>query len=388
MAVGKASAAMTRAAVESLRGWPVNGIAVVPPNQRVPSMGDNITVLRASHPLPGPDGLLAASNVSTALSNLEREDLLLCMISGGSSAMLPSPPPGIALRDEQRLTKSLVNSRATIHDINTVRRHISTLKGGRLVQLCKAGSILSLIISDVPGNFLPDIGSGLTVEDPTTFQQAIEAMRKYGVWELAPDAVRDYLTLGRRGKVPETPKPGDHQFAKVHNVVLADNATACSAAARFLSADHSTPATVLTSRAEIEASQMGKLLAATATDRTRQTLPMGSILLGGETTVLVRGNGTGGRNQETALSAVEGIAGLDGAVVGALGTDGIDGNSNAAGAIVDGRTFKRAERKGLRPKDYLARNDSYHFFHALGDNLITGRTGTNVGDIYLMTRIR
>jgi glycerate-2-kinase len=249
--------------------------------------------------------------------------------------------------------------------------------------LCQAQSILSLIISDVPGNFLPDIGSGLTVEDPTTFQQAIETLRRYEIWENVPKTVKDHLVLGQQRKIPETPKPGASGFARVHNMIIADNAIACGAAARSLSADRSA-ATVLTSRAEMEASQMGRFLAAMATERRLRPFSQGSILIGGETTVLVHGNGVGGRNQEAALSAVEGIAGLDGVVVGALGTDGIDGNSNVAGAIVDGTTLYRAEQKGLRPRDYINRNDSYHFFRALNDNLVTGRTGTNVGDIYLM----
>lgn len=385
-AVGKASAAMTQAAVQSLHSWPVSGIAIVPRNQQVPRLGTSVQVFRASHPVPGADGLRAGRNVSAALTKLAKEDLLICMISGGASAMIPSPTADIALKDEQQLTKSLVSSRATIHDINTVRRHISTLKGGRLVQLCQARSILSLIISDVPGNFLPDIASGPTVADPTTFQDAINAMRQYGVWDHAPRRVKDHLIRGRLGKIPETPKPGNQEFERVHNVVVADNAIACSAAAKALSTNHSR-ATILTSRAEIEASQMGRFLAAIATDRTRQPFRVGSILIGGETTVLVRGDGVGGRNQETALSAVEDIAGTDGVVVAAIGTDGIDGNSNAAGAIVDGRTFDRAKKKGLFVNDYLVRNDSYHFFHALNDNLITGRTGTNVGDVYLTVRI-
>ena len=384
-AVGKASAAMTLAAAQSLHGWPVKGITIAPRNQRVPRLGTNVQVLRASHPVPGPDGLLAGKKVSATLGKLTKEDLLICMISGGASAMIPSPTADITLSDEQQLTRSLVNSRATIHDINTVRRHISTLKGGRLAQLCKARSILSLIISDVPGNFLPDIGSGPTVGDPTTFQDAIDAMREYGVWNHAPSRVKAHLILGRQGKIPETPKPGDAEFERVHNVVVADNAIACNAAAKALSTNQS-KASVLTSRAEIEASQMGRLLAVIATDRTPQTFRLDSILIGGETTVLVHGDGVGGRNQETTLSAVDGVAGMDGVVVAALGTDGIDGNSNAAGAIADGRTLERAKKKGLLVHDYLARNDSYHFFRALGDNLITGRTGTNVGDVYLTIR--
>jgi glycerate-2-kinase len=383
LAVGKASAAMTKAALAKLRGWPVAGILVMPHDQPAPMLNAEIKLLRASHPIPGVDGLQAANKISSSLLELGADDLLICMISGGSSAMLPSPPPNVSLRDEQKLTKLMIHSRATIHEINIVRRHISTLKGGRLVQLCKAKSILSLIISDVPGNFLPDIGSGPTIEDPTTFQQAIEVLEKHGVWGNVPRSVKRHLLKGKRGLVKETPKPGNVEFDRVRNVIIADNATACNAAANALSKKRRS-ATVLTSRAEIEASQMGKFLASIAVDREERQIPHGPIVIGGESTVLVRGNGIGGRNQELALSSVEGIAGLDGVVIGALGTDGIDGNSKAAGAIVDGATLGRAKRMGLRPKQYLARNDSYNFFRALNDNLLTGRTGTNVGDIYLV----
>jgi glycerate-2-kinase len=357
----------------------------MPHNQPAPNLRAEIKLLRASHPIPGVDGLHAANEISSSLRELGRDDLLICMISGGSSAMLPSPPASVSLRDEQKLTQLMIHSRATIHDINIVRRHISTLKGGQLVQLCKAKSILSLIISDVPGNFLPDIGSGPTVEDPTTFQQAIEVLEKHGIWGNVPRSIKQHLLKGRRGLVKETPKPGSVEFERVRNVIIADNATACNAAAHTLSKKWRA-ATVLTSRAEIEASQMGKFLASIAVEQAERSFSHGPIVLGGESTVLVRGNGIGGRNQELALSSVEGIAGLDGVVIGALGTDGIDGNSRAAGAIVDGATLGRAQRKGLMAKEYLARNDSYNFFRALNDNLVTGRTGTNVGDIYLVVR--
>jgi len=376
---------MIRVALEQLRNLPVSGILVVPPNQSVPKFNSQIKLLRASHPIPGTDGLVASKTISSSLRELGPGDLLICMISGGASAMLPSPPPGISLSDEQKLTKLMINSRATIHEINTVRRHMSTLKGGRLVEICKAGTIVSLIVSDVPGNNLPDIASGLTVEDPTTYKQAIETLERHRIWNPAPKSIKDHLLKGRRGQEPETPKPGAFEFKRVHNIIIADNATACAAAAKTLE-EVGHPATVLTSRLEIEASQMGRLLTSIALEGRQPTFVRGPVLLGGETTVLVRGNGVGGRNQEAALSAVIGISGLEGVAIGAVGTDGIDGNSIAAGAIIDGSTLERAERKGLSPKRFLAQNDSYHFFRALNDSLVTGRTGTNVGDIYLLVR--
>jgi glycerate-2-kinase len=386
LAVGKASAPMMKAALEILGSYETRGIIVAPHGERIPIREGRIQVLRAGHPIPDSDGLSAARMVLKTVRGMKSDELLLCLISGGASAMLPSPPPGVGLEGEKRLTQCLLSSNATIHEINTVRRHISTLKGGRLVEQCKASSILSLIVSDVPGNCLPDIASGLTVEDPTTYRDAVEVLKRHEIWLKMPRQVKDYLTEGLRGQIPETPKPGTSSFRRVRNFIIADNRTACTAAQRALRSD-GVEATILSPSAEMEAREMGRGLASLATgykEHGKSAIGSRAIIVGGETTVEVKGKGKGGRNQETVLWATEGITGLNGTVVAALGTDGVDGNSNAAGALADGRTAIRAGRKQLDPKKFLARNDSYQFFKSLNDGLVTSRTGTNVGDLYLM----
>jgi hydroxypyruvate reductase len=388
LAVGKASVAMMRAAIDILGNSPLYGLLAAPRGQPISGLDSRVKLFRASHPLPDQDGLRASRAVSAALRETGKDDLLICLISGGASAMLPSPTPDISLHDEQRLTELLIKSRATIHEINTVRRHTSTLKGGRLVQMCRAKTILSLIISDVPGNPIIDIASGLTAEDPTKYVNAIEVLTRHDLWADAPRTVKDHLIRGRMGKIGETPKPGARAFRRVHNIIIADARTACTAAAESLNRN-GVNSLVLSSRVEMEAVAMGRFLASIAADCRKDSSPFrrGAVILGGETTVHVEGSGRGGRNQETVLSSVESIAGLDGVAVAALSTDGVDGNSKAAGALADGSSLKRAERKRLEPSGFLARNDSYRFFRALNDNLITGGTGTNVGDVYLMVAV-
>ena len=386
LAVGKGSAGMTRAALHVLASYPVYGILVAPKNEEVGKVRGTIDVFHAGHPYPDDDGLAASQHVIRALNRMQPDELLLCLISGGASAMLPAPADGISLQEKRKVTELLVKSKATIHEVNAVRRHLSRLKGGRLVEQCRASLVLTLIISDVPGNNLPDIASGLTVEDLTTYETAIEVLTRHGLWTKIPRPVQVHLKKGLRGSIPETPKPGTPSFRRVHNFIIADNRTACTAAKNIL-ATNRIPTIILTSTAEMEARTMGKLLASVATQSRRHGDPFsrsGALVIGGETTVDVRGNGVGGRNQETALSAVNGIAGLDGRVVACLGTDGIDGTSNAAGAVADGNSAERARRRGIKPDEFVARNDSYRFFRRLGDNILTGRTGTNVGDIYLL----
>lgn len=377
---------MMKAAFEILGSHGIRGIIVAPHGECIPIRDRRIQVLRAGHPIPDSDGLRAARTVLKTVRGTKADELMLCLISGGASAMLPSPPPGVGLEEEKRLTQCLLSSNATIHEINTVRRHLSTLKGGRLVEQCRASSILSLIVSDVPGNCLRDIASGLTVEDPTTFRDAVEVLKRHHIWHKIPRQVNDYLTRGLRGQVPETPKPGTLRFRRVRNFIIADSRTACTAAQRSLRSN-GVEATILSSSVEIEAREMGRVLASLATgckEHGKSAIGSQAIIVGGETTVKVEGKGKGGRNQETVLWATEGIAGLNGTVVAALGTDGVDGNSNVAGALADGRTTFRARRRQLDPKNSLARNDSYQFFKSLNDGLVTGRTGTNVGDVYLM----
>ncbi len=386
LAVGKAAVPMMKAALELLKGYRANGILVAPKGVSVGSFQSRIEVFRSGHPVPDINGLRASRQVIRSVAAMREDELLLCLISGGASAMLPAPAVGISLNDKRSATEQLVRSRATIHEINTVRRHISRLKGGQLARLSGTPKILSLIISDVPGNNLPDIGSGLTVGDPTTFKDAVEILKKHELFNKLPKSVVNRLTKGMHGKIPETPKPGDHVFRKVRNIIIADNGTACKAAKRILEAK-GIHTRLLTSAAETEARNMGILMASIATanklhkesaERTSATI------IGGETTVDVKGKGIGGRNQEAALSAIEGISGLKGTVIAALGTDGIDGNSKAAGALADGLSEQRANEKETDAENFLRRNDSYKFFRKLKDNLVIGPTGTNVGDLYLV----
>ena len=390
LSVGKASLPMLVGALSVLGEHIYSGILVAPRTQKITGLDKRISIFRTGHPIPDLEGIRAAKHVLASIDRMRPDDLLLCLISGGASAMLPAPANDITLNDKKEITEQLIKSEASIHEINTVRRHLSELKGGRLVERCRAGRIISLIISDVPGNTLSDIASGLTAPDPTTFQDAMKVLRQYNLWDSARARVRDRLQRGSDGQIFDTPKPGDRIFAKVHNLIVADNRSACVAARSYLNR-RSTPTIILTSSADMDARNLGKLLASVAKDgeEAGHFLKLSSALvLGGETTVDVKGSGKGGRNQEVALAALNGIAGLKGVVVAALGTDGVDGNSPAAGALVDGLSAVHAERLGLRVRDFMVRNDSYNLFRKLGDAIITGPTGTNVGDIYLLMRAR
>lgn len=390
LAVGKASLRMAHAAISVLKPLLIGGIIIAPRGENPRAVDDRFEVHLTGHPLPDSPGLRASQRVIDQIAKMPSDELLLCLISGGASALLPSPVEGIRLSDEIAITAQLVKSGASIHEINAVRKHISGLKGGALVELCPASTILSMLISDVPGNQLHDIGSGLTTEDPTTFQEAVQVLKRYEIWRKAPSSVRSHLLNGTRGLVRETPKPGAFRRRNLHNIVIADNSTACKAVDQVLK-EARIHSRILTTSAEMDASDMGGFLAIAcnqmaARRKTRKARPS-AVIAGGEVTVRVRGRGQGGRNQQTVLSAAERIAGLDGVAVAAMGTDGIDGNSNAAGAVIDGNTFFRAKRKGLLIDDYIRRNDSNGFFRSIGDCLITGRTGTNVGDIYLALSI-
>lgn len=387
VAAGKASAPMMRAALDILKDQesPVHGILVAPKYQGLETLSNKVEVFHSSHPLPNREGLKASQRVIDAVGGMNEYDLLLCLISGGASAMLPAPPAGITLRDKRRAMEMLLKTNATSREITTVRRHLSKLKGGRLVELCRASTILSLIMSDNPGNHPWEIASGLTVEDPTSYKDAVEILKVHGLWRKLPPTVTHHLTMGLKGEIPETPKPGTTAFRRVHNLMIADNRAACVAAKGALTANR-IQTTILTSSAVMEARSMGRLLASLAIEcKSHRDLWPGprALILGGETTVNVKGEGTGGRTQETALFAAEDVVNLKGIVIAALGTDGIDGNSRAAGAMVDGDTVLRAKRQRMNPLDFLARNDSYRFFERLSDCLVTGPTGTNVGDLYI-----
>ena len=300
---------------------------------------------------------------------------------------MPLPRGRISLADKREITGALLKSGATINEINTVRKHISDFKGGWLAKKAYPATILNLILSDVVGDPLDFIASGPTVPDSTTFSDAVKVLEKYKLWEETPASIRKVLSDGKKGLIPETPKANDKAFKKVHNVVVGNNRLASLAACEH-SKLRGLKALLLTAALEGEARHVGTVLATIA----REVLSSGNplkrpacIVAGGETTVTVTGKGRGGRNQEVALAAAMKLGGMDGVVVASLTTDGIDGPTDAAGAIVDGKTLTRASRMGLAPERFLADNDSYSFFSKLSDLVLTGPTGTNVNDVTTIT---
>jgi len=290
---------------------------------------------------------------------------------------------GISLHDLREMNRLLVLSGADIREINAVRKHVSQIKGGRLAKAAYPATTISLIVSDVIGDPLDVIASGPTAPDESTFEDAWQVLENYSLLDKMPDSVVKVLRDGLEGRIPETPKPGDEIFERVVNIIVANNTKAIHAAERAL-VEMGYNVLVLGSRAEGEARHIGKFLAGIAASIAKEGVPLSppaAVIAGGETTVRVTGQGIGGRNQELVLGGVKTISGLDGIALGSIGTDGIDGLSDAAGAIADGHILERALSKGLRPEVYLRNNDSHTFFSWLGDAIFTGPTLTNVMDV-------
>ena len=386
---GKASGAMAEA-VESILGKRiVDGVVNVQKGTVQNFKTRRIKLNEAGHPIPDEGGLKGAKSILKLLENLKEDDLVICLISGGGSALLPLPAGGITLAEKRSVTNSLLKCGATIDEINVVRKHISEIKGGRLSKYAYPATLICLLISDVVGDPLPSIASGPTAPDPSTYSDAVEILKRYGIWDQIPPMVREHLNNGLKGKAPESPKPDDPCFKKVHNVILGSNRIALKAAdakARELGLN----SLILSSFIEGEARHVGTVFASLARESVVSEGVLRKpvvVLAGGETTVTVTGTGIGGRNQELVLSASLRIKGLEGVVVASSGTDGLDGPTDAAGAIVDGSTVKLAQEKGMNPVNYLGNNDSYNFFKTLGDLIMTGPTGTNVNDIIILVSL-
>lgn len=369
---GKASAQMARA-IERLLGARITaGEINVKDGHGAPLR--RIQINECGHPVPDQRGVDGARRIAQIASQATADDLIVCLISGGASALLPLPAPPITLAEKQKTTRLLLRSGASIHEMNCVRKHISQIKGGQLARLAYPATLLTLILSDVIGDDLDVIGSGPTVPDRSTLADARAIFEKYGIGNKLPAAAQ------------ETPKPGDRIFEKTHNVVVGSNALAVDAAeveARRLGFH----TLVLSTFLEGEAREIARVHAAIAKEIRATGRPVKTpacVISGGEPTVTVRGNGLGGRNQEFALAAALDIAGLQNVVILSAGTDGTDGPTDAAGAIADGTTLVRAQALGLNAAAFLANNDSYRFFEATGDLIKTGPTGTNVADIQLV----
>lgn len=355
-----------------------------------------VRIIEAGHPVPDAAGQAGAEQIAALLRDLTSRDLVIVLISGGGSALLPLPVEGITLADYQALTGLLLRCGADITEINTVRKHCSQLQGGSLARLAQPAQVAILILSDVVGTPLDAIASGPTVPDATTFADAVAVLKRYGVLDHAPASVRQHLLAGAAGVLPDTAKPGDPMFEYVNNVVVGDNFSAGRAAVTAAQAAgwHSH---LLTTFVQGEAREVGRVVAGLA-----QGVACGQsdfatpacLVLGGETTVTIRGQGTGGRNQELALAAAIALdgsplpAGMEIAIV-ALGTDGNDGPTDVAGGLATRDTLARGRALGLDAQAALASNDSYHYLGALGDLVVTGPTNTNVNDlIFIFCRSR
>jgi len=370
---GKASAAMARVVEEHWRGE-LSGLVVTRYGYAVPC--ERIEIVEAAHPVPDAAGLAAARRMLATVGGLTSDDTVLALISGGGSALLPLPIEGLTLADKQAINKSLLQSGATISEMNCVRRHLSGIKGGHLAAACHPAHVVTLLISDVPGDNPMDIASGPTVADPTTCADALSILRRYAI-EVPPAAI-DALESGRG----ETIKPGDPRLAGIDTRMITAPGIALAAAAK-VARDAGVPAAVLGDSIEGEARDVGKVMAAIALEVARHGQPFVApcvLLSGGETTVTVRGHGRGGRNVEFLLSlavALEGRAGIH-AIAG--DTDGVDGMEEIAGAYLAPDSLSRAWALGIKPREALDDNDGHGFFEALGDSVITGPTLTNVND--------
>jgi glycerate 2-kinase len=382
--VGKAGAAMALA-VEVLLGDRLRGGHVIVKYGHGGPV-KQVTLHEAGHPIPDEAGVGATRTLIDFVKDRGPRDLLICLISGGGSALSPAPVDGITLAEKQEVTRLLLACGATIHEINALRKHISQIKGGQLARLAAPATLVTLVLSDVVGDALDVIASGPTVPDTSTFADCLEILDKYQLLDHMPKAIHRHLEAGRAGEIPETPKPGDAVFAHTQTVLIGRNLQALEAASRR-AIDLGYQALILSSAIEGETRQVAKVHAGIAKEVLASGHPLAApacILSGGETTVTLRGQGKGGRNQEFALAMALDIRDIPGIAVLSGGTDGTDGPTNAAGASADWTTCERAEQLGLQPRLALDNNDAYPFFARLGDLLITGPTQTNVMDVRVM----
>lgn len=381
---GKAGAPMARAIEEVLGDRLTAGLVTVKTGYTVALR--RIALREAGHPLPDAAGAAAAEEMLALLSRLRPEDLVICLVSGGGSALLPLPRPGLSLADMVETTNLLLRSGATITEINTVRKHLSRIAGGHLARAAAPARLVTLAISDIVGSPLDALASGPTVPDHTTYADALGVLDAYGLTGRVPDAVLETLRRGAAGVLPETPKAGDPVFREAQVEVVADNAAAARAALAEAGRLGFHPL-LLSTYIEGEAREVGRAFAGIA----RQVAATGDpaacpvcIVAGGETTVTVSGDGRGGRNQELALAAARGLDGVSGVLLVSFATDGTDGPTDAAGAVADGTTLARARARGMDPARFLAANDAYPCLDAIGDLIRTGPTNTNVNDLILI----
>ena len=373
LGVGKASTPMLTALTEAIS---LSGALAI--SKHASGLDRKLfTVLLGGHPIPNLDSLRAGERALEFVSTLKEEDTLICLISGGGSALMTAPYEGISLEDMQALTSLLLSCGARIDEINTLRRQLDRVKGGGLARATKA-KVISLILSDVIGNPLEAIASGPTYPDPTTNENALAILRRYGIEEQVPDSILKFL---------ESKNTSAQQLTiEAQNIVVGDNKLAAQSAMEQAQRE-GIDAEILTNSLQGEASKVGVMLAKQLRDEYIKRQRPFCLIAGGETTVTIKGDGKGGRNQELALAAVNELRGPENVMLVSLATDGEDGLTDAAGAVVTGETCQRGKMLGLGAEDFLSRNDSYHFFEKLGDLIWTGPSGTNVNDLVFLFAI-
>ncbi|MCK5710822.1 MAG: glycerate kinase [Deltaproteobacteria bacterium] len=382
--MGKAAASMAKAIEDILGDRLTRGIVNVKYGHTVPL--NKIKTNEAAHPVPDDAGLIGTKEIMDLLKGTGEKDLVICLISGGGSALLPLPAGNLTLEDKQIMTKSLLECGATIHEINSIRKQISSVKGGRLAELVYPSTLISLILSDVIGDDLDVIASGPTVPNTHTFHDCREIIERYKLRERAPKRVIDYIEMGCKGEIEDTPKAENPIFKRTQNAIVGSNILAVIAAKEKAS-ELGYNSLVLSTFIHGETEEVAKVHTAIAKEIRSSGNPVkkpACIISGGETTVTIEGKGDGGRNQEFVLAAALDIDGLNDVVILSGGTDGNDGPTDAAGAFADGTTIGRASKLGLNAYEYLCDNNSYNFFKPLGDLLITGPTNTNVMDLRVL----
>lgn len=385
LGIGKACIEMCEALLEILSDKISQGLLITK-HEQVRKIDPRIEVLGGGHPIPDKKGEEAARKLLDLASNVDKNSLTIFLVSGGGSALMPLPKDGLTLDDKIEMTKLLLRSGATINEMNIVRKHLSAVKGGWIAKKTNSKNLISLIISDIVGDPIHFIASGPTAPDPTTYEDAIDMLKRRNIWDKASENVRKHLLKGKNKEIEETPKPEDKIFRKIYNYVIGSNKDACKAAYEE-ARKNGLKSMILTTHLEGEAREVGIVISSIAKDLYKNNFPLkkkSAIIIGGETTVIVKGFGKGGRNQECVLSSIIGLSGLKGIAFSSIGSDGIDGITNAAGAIGDGNSFEKAISMGLNVKDFLDNNDSYSFFEKIGDIVYTGPTGTNVGDIAIL----
>jgi glycerate 2-kinase len=382
ISIGKAGVAMASAAAEMVRDCLSDGVIVVKDAPRE-ELDLPLRVIVAGHPIPDDRSLFAGEAIAGLLASLSSRDLVLTLISGGGSALVTLPVDGLSLTDLQMLTSTMLASGAPIHEINCLRKHLDQIKGGGLARMASIGTLAALILSDVVGSPLDAIASGPTTPDPSTFLDASALLDRYGLSKQISGAIRGYLLAGALGRIPETPKPHDPIFRRVQNVLIGSNERSAEAA-RVAALAEGFNTTLLSTFVEGEARTVGMLCAAIAREIVHSGNPIARpacVILGGETTVTLRGAGNGGRNQELVLAALAYLKELPDVALVSLATDGSDGPTDAAGAVATGESSDRVHGLRLSVPNALEQNDSYAIFDALDDLLRIGPTGTNVNDL-------